>query len=234
MSWGRVRLVGVGFLPGWLLRVDLPPKCSKGRPGRSTFITHREGGPGAVSVGSFGDRAEDGTWFHTSMRWQPQEERCAECEFSWTIEPEESIALVDGSPPRLASLIVGAERATDRPAEGVWSPSEYLWHLVDVLRIGRERLLTIATDPTAGIPCWDENALAEVRNYGALSPAVGLIAYEGVVGEWVVTARTVPAGASVEHAQDGTMTAGDIMRRNAHEVAHHELDIQRGLRSKPV
>jgi hypothetical protein len=163
------------------------------------------------------------------MRWKPQDERCAECDFTWTIAPQEAIAVVEGSATRLASLLEGAERATQRPAEGVWSPSEYLWHLVDVLRIGRERLLTIATDPGAGIPCWDENALAEVRHYGALSPAVGLIAYVSAAAEWVATARTVSIEASVEHAQDGIMTAADIMRRNAHEVHHHELDMRRGL-----
>jgi len=137
--------------------------------------------------------------------------------------------VVEGSPARLASLIEGAERVTQRPAEGVWSPNEYLWHLVDVLRIGRERLFTIATDPGAGVPCWDENALAEVRNYRALSPSVGLIAYETAASDWVTTAKSLPVEASVEHAQDGTMTAADIIRRNAHEVHHHELDVRRGL-----
>lgn len=139
--------------------------------------------------------------------------------------------MVDGSPARVSSLIEGAKRVTQRPAEGVWSPSEYLWHLVDVLRIGHERLLTIVTDPGGGIPCWDENALAEVRHYGALSPSVGLIAYENAAGEWVANAKTVPVDASVEHERDGTMTAADIMRRNAHEVRHHELDIRRGLQA---
>ena len=41
----------------------------------------------------------------------------------------------------------------------------YVWHLVDVLRIGTERLLTLTYDPGRGIACWDENALAEARRY---------------------------------------------------------------------
>ena len=165
------------------------------------------------------------------MRWKPQSDRCDECDFSWAIDPQEGIALVERSSKQLISLFEGAERARQRPASDMWSPSEYLWHLVDVLRIGRERLLTITTDPTAGIPCWDENALAEIRHYGALSPSVGLIAYRSAVTEWVALAGTVPVEASVEHAQDGTMTAGDIMRRNAHEVQHHALDIRKGLQA---
>jgi hypothetical protein len=58
---------------------------------------------------------------------------------------------------------------------------------------------------------------------------VGLIAYESAAKEWVALARNVPVEGSVEHPQLGTLTAGDIMRRNAHEVQHHELDIRRGL-----
>ncbi|MDQ3957924.1 MAG: DinB family protein [Actinomycetota bacterium] len=163
------------------------------------------------------------------MRWKPEDEHCAECDFSWKIAVEDAVALVEGSPKRIASMLDGQRQATQRPAPGVWSPSEYLWHLVDVLRIGHERLLTIATDPAAGIPCWDEKALAEVRRYDALSPLVGVVAYESAAAEWVALARTVPAEASVEHPEFGSLTAGDIVRRNAHEVQHHELDVSRGL-----
>jgi hypothetical protein len=42
-------------------------------------------------------------------------------------------------------------------------------------------------------------------------------------------ANLVPVDASVEHPEFGTLTAEDIIRRNAHEVQHHELDIRRGL-----
>ena len=66
------------------------------------------------------------------------------------------------------------------PAEavepGLWSASRYVWHTVDVLRFGTERLWTIAADPSFGVPTWDENVVAEVRSYDQLSPVVGLIA----------------------------------------------------------
>jgi hypothetical protein len=166
------------------------------------------------------------------MRWRPKSERCDECGFSWEISIENAVALIAGSPKRLASLLEGAERATRRPAPAVWSPSSYLWHLVDVLRIGRERLLTASMDPAAGIPCWDEKALAEVRHYDSLSPRVGLVSYGSAATEWVAAANRVDAEASVDHPEFGALTAADIVRRNAHEVQHHELDIRRGLRAK--
>ena len=141
------------------------------------------------------------------------------------------MSLVETSPNRIASLLKGAEEATRRPAAEVWSPSEYVWHLVDVLRIGSERLLTASIDPAAGIPCWDENDLAEVRQYDKLSPRVAVVAYRDAVSAWVAVADGVSMNASVEHPEFGELTPEDIIRRIAHEVQHHELDIRRGLKA---
>ncbi len=41
-----------------------------------------------------------------------------------------------------------------------------VWHTVDVLRFGPERLWTLSADPNFGVPSWDENAIAEERSYG--------------------------------------------------------------------
>jgi hypothetical protein len=165
------------------------------------------------------------------MRWKPETERCPECEFNWNVASGDVVSLVATSPTRIAMLFKGSEETTRRPSQEVWSPSEYLWHLVDVLRIGSDRLLTASIDPAAGIPCWDENALAEVRQYDRLSPRVAVVAYEAAASAWVAVANLVPVDASVEHPEFGTLTAEDIIRRNAHEVQHHELDIRRGLKA---
>jgi hypothetical protein len=81
----------------------------------------------------------------------------------------------------------------------------YLWHLVDVLRIGTERLLTLTHDPSRGIACWDENALAEVRHYQRLSPVVGLIVLRSAAQAWATTAAAAPADVQVRHPQFGTL-----------------------------
>ena len=61
------------------------------------------------------------------------------------------------------------------PAEavepGLWSANRYVWHTVDVLRFGTERLWTISADPTFGVPTWDENVVAEVRSYDSSHPS---------------------------------------------------------------
>jgi hypothetical protein len=165
------------------------------------------------------------------MRWKPETDRCPECEFDWNVGSGDAVSLVETSPKRIATLFEGSEEATRSPAPEVWSPSAYLWHLVDVLRIGSERLLTASMDPAAGIPCWDENDLAEVRRYDKLSPRVAVVAFGDAVSVWVAVADRIPMTASVEHPEFGTVTAQDIIRRNAHEVQHHELDIRRGLKA---
>ncbi len=103
----------------------------------------------------------------------------------------------------------------------------YPWHLVDVLRIGTERLLTLTHDPDRGITCWDENALADVRRYERLSPVVGLIVLRSAARDWDHAARAAPAGAEVRHPEFGALGAVEIIRRNAHEMHDHLMDINR-------
>ena len=103
----------------------------------------------------------------------------------------------------------------------------YVWHLVDVLRIGAERLFTLTHDPGRGITCWDENALAEALRYEQLSPGVGLIVLRSAAREWVKAASNAPAETTVRHPEFGNLGALEITRRNAHEVHHHLMDINR-------
>ncbi len=86
--------------------------------------------------------------------------------------------------PLLFAQALGSVDPADPPPDGVWSPTEYLWHMVDVLRIGAERLWTLEVDPDTGLPGWDENDLARVRRYADLSASVGMIAYERAVETW--------------------------------------------------
>jgi hypothetical protein len=162
------------------------------------------------------------------MRWQPDTEKCPQCGFSWSMPVGDAIALVADAPTLFGEVATRPD-ATTRPEPGVWSPAEYAWHMVDVLRIGTERLWTAMIDPDAGIPCWDENALAAVRRYSALSPRVGVRALGDAVRSWREAAAQISPQATVEHAEFGTISAADIIRRNAHEAYHHARDIGDGF-----
>jgi hypothetical protein len=158
------------------------------------------------------------------MRWQPDGPVCAECGFDWEIDGQDAVELVAGAPDSAVAAIAGIQDPMRRTGDR-WSASMYVWHLVDVLRIGTERLLTLIHDPGRGITCWDENALAEARRYQLLSPAVGLIVLQSAAQTWTATAAAAPADAEVHHPQFGVLGAVEIIRRNAHEVHHHLMDI---------
>jgi hypothetical protein len=160
------------------------------------------------------------------MRWQPDSPACAECGYDWEITRQDAIELVAQSPDGVAAAIAAIEDSMRRTGDR-WSASMYVWHLVDVLRIGTERLLTLAYDPGRGITCWDENALAKARRYQLLSPAVGLIVLRSAAQSWATTAAVAPADVQVRHPQFGLLGAVEIIRRNAHEVHHHLMDINR-------
>jgi len=160
------------------------------------------------------------------MRWQPDSPVCAECGFDWDIARDSAIDLVAQAPDAAAAASVFIQEPTQRAGER-WSASMYLWHLVDVLRIGTERLLTLIYDPGRGITCWDENALAEVRRYQQLSPAVGLVVLRSATRDWAKAASRAPSEAVICHPQFGTLGALEIIRRNGHEVHHHLMDINR-------
>jgi hypothetical protein len=160
------------------------------------------------------------------MRWQPGSPVCAECGFDWNLARPDAIDLVANVADATATAIA---RLTDpgHRTGAPWSASMYVWHLVDVLRIGTERLLTVTHDPDRGITCWDENALAQDRHYEQLSPAVGLIVLRSAAQEWCRAAWAAPTEAEVRHPQFGTLGALEIIRRNAHEAHHHLMDINR-------
>lgn len=160
------------------------------------------------------------------MRWRPEQDVCPECGFSWSISPDAAIQLVEQAPDRFATLLESNGGGASDNA-GRWSATSYLWHTVDVIRFGTERLWTITLDAASGVPGWDQNALADVRRYDELSVAVGLRALRVAIQDWVKAARDAPDTGRLEHPILGSLTTGDSIRRNAHEIQHHELDIRR-------
>ncbi len=166
------------------------------------------------------------------MRWQPDAPRCAECGFDWECSRAQAAALVTAGPDEAARILAALPDPARRDGE-TWSASMYAWHLADVLRIGAERLLTLACDPGRGITCWDENALAQVRRYQWLSPDVGLIVLRSAAREWADAAAAAPDRASVRHPGFGDLGAADLIRRNAHEMHHHLMDLRRAGQPEP-
>jgi hypothetical protein len=161
--------------------------------------------------------------------WERPEGACPECSFDWGVFAYE--ALVGQCVRNVA--VFGAVLSRIDPAAavdpGLWSASRYVWHTVDVLRFGTERLWTLSVDPAFGVPDWDENVVADVRAYDSLSPIVGLVALIAAAEAWRTAALEAPHDVSTPHPEAGTICAFDIVQRNAHEVCHHLWDVQRAL-----
>jgi hypothetical protein len=157
---------------------------------------------------------------------RPQAE-CPECGFDWD---EEGYEVLVGQCVRNIAVFGGALSRID-PAEavepGLWSASRYVLHTVDVLRFGTERLWTITADPIFGVPSWDENVVADVRSYDHLSPMVGTSPCFQPPTRGRTAAFEAPHEVSTPHPEAGSICAFDVVQRNAHEVCHHLLDVQR-------
>jgi hypothetical protein len=160
------------------------------------------------------------------MRWQPDSAVCAECGFDWTMARQAASDEITHAPDA-AEAAMGRLRDPMRRVGETWSASEYVWHLVDLLRISSERLLTLNHDPGSGITGFDENALTEARRYQQLSTVVGLISLRIAARDWAETASNAPAEVTVIHDELGEMGALEIIRRTAHEVHHHMMDVER-------
>jgi hypothetical protein len=161
--------------------------------------------------------------------WESHEGLCVECAFDWDeADYEDLIGQCVRGVAVFGEVLSNIDPAA--PVEpGLWSASRYVWHTVDVLRFGTERLWTISADPTFGVPSWDENLIADTRSYDQLSPVVGLIALIAAVQAWRTAAMEAPHDVQTPHPEAGALCAFDIVRLNAHEVCHHLWDVQRGL-----
>ena len=162
-------------------------------------------------------------------QWGRRGGRCAECQFDWAECDFETLVGQCVRNVAVFGEVLSRIDPTEAVSPGLWSANRYVWHTVDVLRFGTERLWTIGADPSYGVPSWDENAVADSRGYDGLSPVVGLIALVEAARAWRQAALEAPQDTVTAHPEAGKICAYDIVQRNAHEVCHHLWDVRRRL-----
>src|SRR4051812_8075193 len=133
--------------------------------------------------------------------------------------------MVQAAPRWFAKAFEGAHWVAQAP--GVWSATGYLWHVVDVLRVGTERFWLLALDPRRGMAPWDPDETARVRAYDALSIRVGRRALEASVEDWLVARAATPSYATATHPVFGAVDGAYLAHFYAHEVVHHVMDVRR-------
>jgi hypothetical protein len=147
---------------------------------------------------------------------------CLECGFEWGQAIETAIETVGGAVELFASIV--SQSATRSSDPGNWSAIGYLWHVVDVLRLGTERLWAIELEPGSTVPGWDQELLSIARHYEELSTTVGLKALDRAAQDWLTAASAVDPAGYVMHASLGEVSGRYSILRNAHEVVHHARD----------
>ncbi len=135
--------------------------------------------------------------------WKRRTGWCAECRFDWAEPDYETLVGQCVHAVAVFGEVLSRVDPSEAVEPGLWSPSRYVWHTVDVLRFGTERLWTISADPAFGVPGWDENVIAEVRSYDALSPVVGLIALIAGARAWREAALEAPPDVTTVHSEAG-------------------------------
>lgn len=76
---------------------------------------------------------------------------------------------------------------------------------------------------------YDENALAAARAYEHISLPGALWTLERSARDWLEAVEMAPSDLVMTHPDRGTVGLDDVVRNNAHDVAHHEWDIERTL-----
>lgn len=147
--------------------------------------------------------------------------RCAECHFDWTLGHDAAVALVAECGTLAARALSEPESATS-PG---WSRGEYLWHLVDVVRISAERIFGASIKPDLSVVAFDPDELASARRYAQQRLDVGLKSLGWSVRVWRETVAKVPVDTPYLHPELGAMTVADVVVLVAHEVHHHVRDM---------
>jgi hypothetical protein len=154
---------------------------------------------------------------------------CRECGFVWGVSSQDAIVLVVNLPGAYAHVISGASGNERHPDLG-WSVAEYVCHVADNLRIWAERLMGVVNGASSEVGGYDENELADARNYERIPLQAAMWSLARSVDDWqIAVGRSRPSGPVLVHPERGEQSLSDVVRANAHDAFHHQWDIGRTL-----
>src|SRR3954454_7543995 len=159
---------------------------------------------------------------------------CRECGFDWSQPPEAVIAAVEELPDKFDAALAGHtgdERAPHaNPGRPSWSAKAYVFHVADNLRIFAERLQGVFAGAPTTLAAYDQDQLAEARDYEAMSLPSALWSVRTATVTWAAAAReSLSRPTTYQHAERGELNAAEITRGPAHDALHHYLDVTRAV-----
>jgi hypothetical protein len=152
---------------------------------------------------------------------------CRECGFSWSITLNEGVTLVTDMSVEYRSSLMGATGKEQHPRLS-WSVAAYVCHVADNLRIWAERLAGIAAGGPPEVGLYDDNLLAQARQYEMVPLEAALWSLEQSIASWQLgVEQAAAADVVLVHPEYGEQTVDEVVRSNAHDTAHHLWDIRR-------
>jgi hypothetical protein len=152
---------------------------------------------------------------------------CRECGYNWTISLADGVSLVASLPIAYSELLEGWSGREQHPNLS-WSVSGYVLHVADNLRIWAERLMGVVDGVPLFVGNYDENKLADARNYEDIPIQAAMWSLTRSVDDWLSSVEATPSsGVVLAHSVRGELTLSDVVLSNAHDALHHQWDIER-------
>jgi hypothetical protein len=176
--------------------------------------------PDMISPDTISPDTKDWTW----VLRQP----CAECGHDAGSVAGRDIGSLTRAGATVWGEVLTRPDARDRPAPGVWSPTEYGCHVRDVFEMFDRRLALMLAHDDPAFENWDQDATAIERRYAEQDPAV-------VGPELAAAAETIAARfdavaddqwGRTGHRSDGAVfTVETLGQYFVHDWVHHLHDV---------
>lgn len=160
-------------------------------------------------------------------------EHCGECGFAWDTPILDGLHMIERLPRDIGEVIATREHALcERLAPTVWSPNEYIWHLVDIFRLSAEWMHDIRTLDHPTHYAIDTDALAELRGYNRLPRPTGLWSLEQSCRLFIAEAAVTEPTRTCYYHDWQDVTAERVVSFLVHEAVHHLFDLRRILAAR--
>ena len=119
---------------------------------------------------------------------------CRECGYNWTISLADAVSHVADLPFDYGGLLEGKSGREQLP-ELAWSVTGYVSHVADNLRIWAGRLMGVVKGAPLLVGNYNENKLADARNYKDIPIQAAMWSLTRSVDDWLRSSRPLPTPA---------------------------------------
>jgi hypothetical protein len=154
---------------------------------------------------------------------------CRECGFDWSLTDDATLEQLSQYPSEVEAALSGATGGERHP-DLTWSVGAYVCHVGDNLRIWSERVGGAVAGAGPDIDAYDQDLLADARNYDSIPLVTAKRSLRHSVAEYTATlAEASETGVLLVHPERGDLSRSDVLHANAHDALHHLWDIRRIL-----